>query len=221
LSSTGTLACAVFATVINFAENRCSFKTAQPRVAVLQVTEMTHSYYHRNLPHWQPEGKSIFLTWRLHGSLPKGFVSHLRKWEKEPATQFLTADLKLDAAATGPRWLSDPAIAGYTEDAIRRGAELGHYVLHAYVVMPNHIHVLLDPLVPLRRITGGIKGVSARDANGTLGRTGKAFWQDESFDHWVRNPAQFEKTRAYIENNPVKAGLSSNPQDWPWSSAHS
>jgi len=124
---------------------------------VLHVTKMTFIYYHRNLPHWQPEGQPIFLTWRLHGSLPKGFTSHLRKWENEPAKQFLAADLKLDAASTGPRWLSDPKIAAPAEHAIRRGAELGHYVLHAYVVMPNHIHMLLNPLVPLRRITGGIK----------------------------------------------------------------
>jgi len=89
--------------------------------------------------------------------------------------------------------------------AIIRGAELAHYALHAYVVMPNH--VLLDPHVPLRRITGGIKGVSARDANGALGRTGKAFWQDESFDRWIRDSAQFERIRTYIEHNPVKAGL--------------
>ena len=188
---------------------------------MLHVTKMTFIYYHRNLPHWQPEGQPIFLTWRLHGSLPKGFTSHLRKWENEPAKQFLAADLKLDAASTGPRWLSDPKIAAPAEHAIRRGAELGHYVLHAYVVMPNHIHMLLNPLVPLRRITGGIKGVSAREANGILGRTGKPFWQGESFDHWVRDPAQFEKIRAYIENNPIKAGLSANPQEWPWSSAHS
>jgi putative DNA methylase len=92
--------------------------------------------------------------------------------------------------------------------------------LHAYVVMRNHVHVLLDPHVPLRRITGGIKGVSARDANGALGRTGKAFWQDESFDHWIRDSAQFERIRTYIEHNPVKAGLAARPEDWRWSSAH-
>ena len=181
---------------------------------------MPITYYERNLPHWLPEGRAIFLTWRLHGSLPAEVVLQLRKLEKEPGKQFLTADLRLDAAATGPRWLSDPEIAGYAEAAIQRGAELGHYVVHAHVIMPNHVHLLLEPLAPLRRITGGIKGVSARDANGALGRTGKPFWQDESFDHWIRNSAQFERIRTYIELNPVKAGLAKSPQDWPWSSAH-
>lgn len=144
----------------------------------------------------------------------------LEKLKGEPGKQFLEADRRLDAAATGPRWLSDPEIAGYVVDSLIRGAELGHYFLRAYVVMPNHVHVLLDPLAPLRRITGGIKGVSARDANGALGRTEKPFWQDESFDHWIRNGAQFERVRRYIERNPVKAGLVARPEDWEWSSAY-
>ncbi len=177
------------------------------------------TYYERNLPHWHPEGRTIFLTWRLHGSLPQSFVHDLEKLKEDPGKQFLAADRRLDAAATGPRWLSDPEVAGYVVDTLIRGRELNHYFLHAYVVMSNHVHVLLDPLVPLRRITGGIKGVSARDANGTLGRTGKPFWQDESFDHWVRNEAQFERVRTYIERNPVKAGLVARPEDWKWSSA--
>ncbi len=180
----------------------------------------TMTYYERNLPHWHPDGRTIFLTWRLHGSLPQSFVHDLEKLKKDPGKQFLAADRRLDAAATGPRWLSDPEIAGYVVDTLLRGAQLRHYVLHSYVVMPNHVHVLLDPQVPLRRITGGIKGVSARDANGTLGRTGKPFWQDESFDHWVRNEAQFDRVRIYIEHNPAKAGLVAHPEDWIWSSAH-
>jgi REP element-mobilizing transposase RayT len=180
---------------------------------------MTVSFYRRNLPHWQPEKCSIFVTWRLYGSLPKGFAEHLRKWGGEPGKQFLNADQLLDAASSGPLWLNDPVIAWDAQRVIRYGAELGHYVLHAYVIMPNHVHVLLDPIVPLKKLTSGIKGVSARDANARLGRTGKPFWQDESFDHWIRGPGQFARIQNYIENNPVKAHLCANPQDWPWSSA--
>jgi putative DNA methylase len=181
---------------------------------------MLTAYYERNLPHWQPDRRSIFLTWRLHGSLPRAFVYQLRELQPQPGKQFIIADLRLDAAATGPRWLSDPKIAGYAEAAIRRGAELGHYVLHAYVVMPNHVHILIDPVAPLRRITAGIKGVSAQDANKALARTGKPFWQDESFDRWIRNSTQFHRIRNYIEQNPVKAGLTVKAEDWQWSSAH-
>jgi REP-associated tyrosine transposase len=179
------------------------------------------SYYQRNLPHWHPDGRAIFLTWRLHGSLPRGFVDNLRRLKKEPGKQFAAADERFDAAATGPRWLGDPEIAGYAQAAMERGAEMGYLVLHAYVVMPNHVHVLLEPRVALRRITGGIKGQSARDANRKLGCAGKAFWQDESFDHWVRNGAQWERIRRYIEQNPVKAGLVRRAEDWRWSSAWS
>jgi putative transposase len=181
---------------------------------------MTLSFYRRNLPHWQPEGQTIFLTWRLYGSLPKGLTDHLRKWSSEPTKQFLNTDRKLDAASMGPRWLNDPEIAGYTEDVILRGAELGQYILRAYVVMPNHVHVLLDPLVHLHRLTSGIKGVSARAANAKLGRTGMPFWQDEPFDHWIRDAGRLARTKTYIENNPVKARLCAKPEDWPWSSAH-
>jgi REP-associated tyrosine transposase len=180
---------------------------------------MTGSFYRRNLPHWQPEEYTTFVTWRLYGSLPKGYAQHLRKQSSEPGRQFLNADRMLDAASIGPRWLNNPEIAGCAVRAIQRGAELGHYVLRAYVIMPNHVHVLLDPLVDLRRLTNGIKGASARDANRRLGRTGKPFWQDESFDHWIRDAGQFARTKAYIEFNPVKAHLCASPQDWPWSSA--
>jgi REP element-mobilizing transposase RayT len=126
----------------------------------------------------------------------------------------------LDEASQGPLWLNDPQIAGHTRCAIQRGAELGHYALRAWAIMPNHVHVLLDPLVPLAKLTLGIKRASAKDANATLGHTGMPFWQDESFDHWVRDSGEFARIRAYIENNPVKARLCTRPQDWPWSSAH-
>jgi len=128
-------------------------------------------------------------------------------------------DAQLDRGTCGPLWLRDARIAGYVEDAILRGEELGHYQLDAYVVMPNHVNVLLWPRMPLARITGGIKGVSARDANVALGRVGMHFWEDESFDHWVRNEAELVRIRAYIERNPVTAGLVERPEDWPWSSA--
>jgi REP element-mobilizing transposase RayT len=177
------------------------------------------SYYERHLPHWHPEGRVIFVTWRLRDSLPTAMLIHLSKLKQHPGKQFIAADRTLDLAKTGPRWLSDPRVAECAEAAIRRGAELGQYLLHAYVVMSNHVHLLIEPHIPLRRITAGIKGVSAREANAILGRKGKPFWQSESFDHWVRNQAQFERVRRYIENNPVAAGLARRPEDWTWSSA--
>jgi len=186
---------------------------------VLQSSIVTCAYYHRNLPHWQPEKRTIFVTWRLHGSLPKGLAEHLRKYAGEPGKQFAVSEAVLDAAASGPDWLKDSEIAEIVERAILRGSDLGQYGIRAYVVMPNHVHVLLDPFVPMPKLTSGIKGVSARHANLRLGRTGSHFWQDESFDHWIRNEGQLVRAKAYIENNPVKAGLCAKPEDWRWSSA--
>jgi REP element-mobilizing transposase RayT len=85
--------------------------------------------------------------------------------------------------------------------------------------MPNHVHVLILPHVALPQITHWIKGTTAREANRLLGRTGELFWQDESFDHWVRNEREFHRIVAYIEENPVSAGLVATAEDWPWSSA--
>jgi len=73
--------------------------------------------------------------------------------------------------------------------------------------------------VPLKKITQYLKGGSAREANNILGHTGQSFWQDESYDHWARDDDEFYRIIAYIENNPVKAGLAPLPEGWPWSSA--
>ena len=177
------------------------------------------AFYRRNLPHWIPDGRVIFLTFRLYGSLPKRVVRKVDWLQIDAGERFLAFDEQLDLAATGPRWLSYPEIAGYAQWPIERGAELGRFVLHAYVIMPNHLHVLLEPRIPLAKITNVMKGIAARDANAALGRTGKPFWQDESFDHWIRNPAEHERVRQYIEQNPVKARLVAKPEDWRWSSA--
>jgi len=199
------------------------------------------SFYRRNLPHWHPEGKAIFITWRLFGSLPKGVAPERSHWARKSDTatpgcvpestgrsacatesagrEFRRMDAELDKGATGPLWLRDPKIASLVEDTIFRGDELKQYQLDAYVVMPNHVHALLWPWIPMDRVTGGIKGVSARNANATLGRTGQHFWEDESFDHWVRSGRELERIRTYIERNPVTAGLVERPEDWPWSSA--
>ena len=98
---------------------------------------------------------------------------------------------------------------------------MSHYDLHAFVIMSNHVHVLLDALIHPSHIMRSLKGFTAREANLALGLTGQAFWQKESYDHWVRDDHEFERIRAYIENNPVKAGIAKAPEDYPWSSAAS
>jgi putative transposase len=101
-----------------------------------------------------------------------------------------------------------------------RGVELGHYQLYAFVVMANHVHVLLLPLIAPSQLLKSLKGYTAREANRRVGKTGEPFWQRESYDHWVRNEAEWRRIAAYIENNPVKAGLALRAEEYRWSSAH-
>ena len=175
------------------------------------------TYYERHLPHWHPPGKDIFLTWRLKGSLP----AHLRGIAAKDLSgkRFAELDRVLDRSETGPRWLREPQVAECVISALQKVQSERLVELQAYTVMANHIHVLLTPAAPLAQITQRVKGATSREANLLLGFTGSRFWQDESFDHWVRNPAEGEKIRAYIERNAVSAGLVARPEDWPWSSA--
>ncbi len=85
--------------------------------------------------------------------------------------------------------------------------------------MPNHVHVLLRPMTSMPVVTRWLKGSTARQANLILGRTGESFWQDESFDHRVRDEVELDRIVRYVEHNPVSAGLARNPHDWLWSSA--
>ncbi len=128
-------------------------------------------------------------------------------------------DRLLDQAGTGPLLLRQPEIAQVVLDSMNCGFELGHYELHSWVIMPNHVHLLINPQVSLSDLLRSLKGTTGRRANLLLGRTGEPFWQDESFDHLVRDRDEFAKIRRYIENNPVAAGLVAAPEEYPWSSA--
>jgi len=102
--------------------------------------------------------------------------------------RFATEDRALDRLSTGPHCLKVPAVATCIAEAVQFGAaNLNLYDLHAWVVMSNHVHILIDPHVPLSRLTQSIKTYSAREANLILNRTGQTFWANESYDHWVRD----------------------------------
>ncbi len=93
------------------------------------------------------------------------------------------------------------------------------HTLHAFVVMPNHVHVLMSPCIPLPQLMKVLKGYTAKRANEILGLTGNPFWQEESYDHLVRNAAEGERIRSYIEQNPVRTGLVREASQYRWSSA--
>lgn len=85
------------------------------------------------------------------------------------------------------------------------------YDLGDFVIMPNHVHLLLKPKIAgqLQTLLRPIKGVSARNINEYTGASG-ALWQGESFDHIMRSLDQLERVQEYIRDNPIKAGLKSD-----------
>ena len=173
--------------------------------------------YQRRLPHFHPDGAYLFLTWRLWGSLLSQADSRVYP---TPGHAFVAQDRTMDRCASGSRWLSHPPIADVVAHAICIGeSERQFYELGAWVVMPNHVHLLILPKVLVAVLMRWLKGSTARSANRILGRTGQPFWQDESYDHYLRRGSPIDRTISYIEQNPVSAGLVGSAQDWRWSSA--
>ncbi|MCG9127484.1 hypothetical protein JT359_07790 [Candidatus Poribacteria bacterium] len=146
----------------------------------------------------------------------------------------------LDNAQSGPIWLNDGQIAKEVADSMHyRDKQV--FCLEAYCIMANHVHVVFTPLPiqplevlqtvsprnktaqtnslcykSLSSIMQSLKGYTARKANQLLGRNG-AFWHHESFDHCVRNPNELKRIISYVLNNPVKAGLVDEWDNWQWS----
>jgi putative transposase len=189
-------------------------------------------YYQRQLPHYQPPEATLFITFRLAGSLPREVLDRLGKVlsyqeaevSKINAPQaaktaidmaqkilFRKWDTELDYCHTGPRWLAEPGVAEIVREALhyRDGKQ---YNLEAYSIMPNHVHLVCSPLmqeagiIPLSKIMQSLKGNTARKANQLLGRQGE-FWQHESYDHVVRDNIEFQRIVDYVLENPIRAGL--------------
>ncbi len=173
--------------------------------------------YRRKLPHWIPDQTAIFLTWRLAGSLPRHpEILTIRK----PTRSVVEYEEQLERDHSGPHWLADQRVATMVADAIRYGHAVRKiYSLYAWVIMPNHVHVVMEPSQRLPDITRWLKGRTGRSANQILGRTGIPFWQEESYDHWIRSADELNKTIRYVEGNPVRAGLVETAEAWRYSSA--
>ena len=175
--------------------------------------------HERHLPHWDAIGQRQFITFRLHGSLPATRVFH-REHVATSGEAFVTMDRLLDKGTTGPLYLQRPEIAELVvESLIDSDLRFERCQLHAFVVMPNHVHLLATQLAPLAEWLGPLKGYTAHRANQVLGLAGNSFWQNESYDHSVRNDEEFLRIRRYIESNPLRAGLVDKPEEFRWSSA--
>jgi REP element-mobilizing transposase RayT len=174
--------------------------------------------YRRRLPHIDAPGRPAFLTWSLSGSLPRE-----RTFEREHVTSgeaFVACDRLLDTVRFGPFYLRETKIASIVQGQLRKVDADGICTLHAFVIMPNHVHLLCTPVVSIAELVRRVKGPTALLANGLLGQRGQKFWQEEYFDRIVRNDGEFGRIVRYIEWNPVKAGLVANPEQYRWSSAY-
>jgi len=199
-------------------------------------------FHRRHLPHFQPPGATLFVTFRLAGSLPAEMlaelaqeaerIEHVLRKIADPAVRVCQADRAqrylfgkwdraLQASTASPFYLQDPRIAAIVAESLHyRDKQV--YDLHAFCVMPNHVHVVCTPRLgpdgtyyALSAIMHSLKRYTARQANQLLGRQG-AFWHHESYDHVVRDEAEFRRIIEYVINNPVSAGLVSHWEDWEW-----
>jgi len=141
---------------------------------------------------------------------------NLPHWEDPGAVYFITVCARRQVGMVLARAdIADVIAAAIHHDDGRR------YDLHAYVVMPDHFHMVVHPrprgdgFVPLSEIMQVLKSVTARRINQLLGRSGR-LWQDESYDRIIRDEEEYGSKREYIEANPVTAGLVERTADWPW-----
>ena len=205
---------------------------------------MKNDFYRGKLPHFQPQGGTFFVTYHLAGSIPKVILQKLREeydreithLEQQPIQDairekryeaqkrhFKRFDDYLDALENGPHWLRIPAIAKLHTEALHYYDGVC-YTLWAYCIMSNHVHLLLSlkenaPI--LWRVLQNIKKYSGKEGNKILGRKNERFWENESYDHLVREKdEEFNRILGYILNNPVKAGLVDDWREYRWSYCH-
>ena len=182
--------------------------------------------FHRTrLPHYEAEETAQHICFRLFDSLPMAIlkqceeeVRHLNDQNEQERERRHRFEAALDQGY-GACWLRQPEIARLIVTALQHFADT-RYRLHAWVVMPNHVHVLITPIGnnSLSGIVHSWKSYTAKQANTLLQRNGE-FWQADYFDRFIRNAEHGEKTIFYIHENPVKAGLCAAAGDWVWSSA--
>ena len=159
---------------------------------------------------------------RILATLDQGEINERKK--EFSRHRFRELEDCMDRAGTGPHWLKDDRIARLVVDSLHyRDGRVYH--LDAFCVMSNHVHAVFAPLPlstenneyqALSVITRSLKRRTAREANLLLNRTG-SFWEHESYDHYVRDQAEWERIVSYVINNPVKAGLVTDGSEWPYS----
>jgi REP element-mobilizing transposase RayT len=167
-----------------------------------------------SLPHFDSQDVIQFVTYRLADSLPPGALERIRLSDRPESLR----EEALDQGA-GACFLGRTDVAKVVEQSFL-AFDGDRYRLHAWTIMPNHVHVLVcvSAHASLRDIVGSWKKFTSRQGNRSLGRSG-AFWQGDYWDRFIRNEDHFNAAVNHIDNNPVKAGLARTPADWEWGSA--
>jgi len=171
------------------------------------------------LPHFDVPGTWQFITYRLADSIP----TELRhEWAEamrleDDRARFIRMELMLDRGL-GLCHLRDSRLAQMVQENLwfHDGKA---YRLLAWVIMPNHLHILAETWKPLGEVLKNWKSYTGSRANQLLDQVGETFWQADYFDRYIRDQEHYRRVVHYIENNPVKAGLVREPAHWPWSSA--
>jgi len=182
--------------------------------------------YHRNLPHWRQDGATYFVTFRQTDALPQPKLRQLGairdewlrthpeprgdvEWELLIRKTMRLVEQWIDEGYGSCR-LRDPAAADIMVDALHHFDNV-RYELDCYVLMANHVHLLLRPLVPaefsLESILQSLKSYTARRINRVCNSSGR-LWQEESFDRLVRDEGHLWRCIQYIGRNPKNASRS-------------
>ena len=189
------------------------------RLFVAQVSRIRDRRY---LPHWEVPQGVYFVAFRLAGSLPEFVLEELRAQMRAESAKKKTpgaakkfpakAIEKLLDAGHGPRHLERAEIADVVLAALRSFDGV-RYKLFAWCLMPNHVHVVFQPLREweLAQILHSWKSFTAREVQRKFGIRG-AFWQREYYDHLIRDGEQFSRAVKYVVENPQRAGL----EGWRW-----
>ena len=181
--------------------------------------------YSRHLPHWRQAGATYFVTFRLVDSLPQSKLIELAAWRDEwekrkppPRTDAASQELARGVMQRVEAWLDQgmgDCILRDRATAMTVANSMHHfdgqrYELGAYVVMPNHVHLLVRPFDPdqqsLETILQSWKQFTANQINKALGRSGP-LWQQESFDRIVRDEEHLYRCLQYIGSNAARAKL--------------
>ena len=186
---------------------------------------MSRGWHSRGyLPHFDGGERAQAVTFRLGDSLPQTVLKTWREELARGASSDIEAALRRRSESYldqgyGSAWLRDARVASMTQEALLHFDGV-RYKLSAWVVMPNHVHLVITPQAghTLSEILHSLKSYTSHEANKILRRKGQ-FWQEDYFDRYIRDAKHFAAAVTYIENNPVKAGLCRRPEDWLRSSA--